>query len=250
MENTNLKLVEKKNNKKIHILVLVICFAAVIGTGIFFMITEFSIQKIEVKGNHTYTDAEIVRAIQEQDYVANTLIMMAQNRVFGQTYLPFIENISMSYDDTHILKVKVKEKLRAGVFEYMDKNVYFNSEGIAMESRNHLFDGVPVVTGVSFDTLVLGNKIPVSGDYFQTIVSITKKISTYDLDISEIHFENENDITLTSGNYEIYLGSSSYLDGKMSKIPEVLSAISEQAKKGNIDMHLYTDEKNIITYYK
>ena len=30
-------------------------------------------------------------------------------------------------DDHHVLKVKIKEKLRAGVFEYKNKYVYFNA---------------------------------------------------------------------------------------------------------------------------
>lgn len=175
MENRNLKLVKNKKQKKINKAILFLCIAVILGTGIYFLITDFSIQSIEVKGNTTYTDGEIINAIKEQDYVGNTLVMIAQNQVFGQTYLPFIENISMGYDNSHVLKVKVKEKLRAGVFEYMNKNVYFNSEGIALESRNQLFEGVPVVTGVSFDKLVLGKQIPVKGDYFNTIMNITKK---------------------------------------------------------------------------
>ncbi|MDD7113195.1 MAG: FtsQ-type POTRA domain-containing protein [Lachnospiraceae bacterium] len=250
MENRNLKLVKNRKQKKYNKAIFFLCLIAVLGIGIYFLITDFSIQNIEVKGNTTYTDAEIINAVKSQDYVDNTLVMIAQNQVFGQTYLPFIENISMGYDKSHTLKIKVKEKLRAGVFEYMNKNVYFNSEGIALESRNQLFDGVPVVTGVSFNKMVLGKKIPVDGDYFDTIMNITKKISTYGLEISEIHFENEDDITLVSGKYQIYLGSSLYLDGKMSKIAGILSAVSKEHKKGVIDMHLYTDEKNIITYHK
>ena len=214
------------------------------------MVAGFSIKKIEVTGNQTYTDGEIIRAIQEKDYVPNTLVMMAQNRLFGQKYLPFIENITMSIGDTHTLKIRVKEKLRSGVFEYMNENVYFDSEGIAQESRNYRFAGVPVVTGIKFSKMVLGKKIPVQGGYFNTIVSITEKISTYGLDISEIHFENENDIVLLSGRFEIYLGTSAYLDGKMSRIAEVLEAVSKEHKKGTIDMHLYTDEKDIITFHK
>ena len=65
---------------------------------------------------------------------------------------------------------------------------------------------------------ILENKVPVKKNYFNTIVSITKKITTYKLNVSEIHFEGEDDITLTSSKYKIYLGSSSYLDGKMSKL--------------------------------
>lgn len=250
MESRQLTLIKNTKQKKLHKFILLLCLIIIIGAGIYFLITDFSIQEIEVKGNYTYTDTEVINKIQEKDYVNNTLIMIAQNQIFGQTYLPFVESISMSYEEPHVLKVKVKEKLRAGAFEYMGKNVYFNSEGIAMESRNQLFDGVPVVTGVKFSEMNLSQPIPVKGNYFNTIVSITKKIATYKLDISEIHFEEEDDITLISGNYEIYLGNSLYLDGKMSKISEILSAVSKESKKGFIDMHLYTDEKNVITYHK
>jgi len=191
--------------------------------------------------------------MKEDGYVNNTLLMIAQNQIFGQTYLPFIDKISMSYDDSHILKVRVKEKLRAGVFQYMNQYVYFNENGIAMESRNTLFNGVPVVTGVKFNEMklkkkILENKVPVKESYFNTIVSITKKIATYKLTVSEIHFEGEDDITLISSKYKIYLGSSSYLDGKISKIPSILKTISSSYKQGTIDMQLYTDEKPIITF--
>lgn len=250
MENTGLVLVEKKNHRKRNIIILICVLLMVLGIGIYFVATEFSVRKIEVRGATTYTESEVIRAMKEQDYVPNTLVMIAENKIFGQTYLPFIDSVSMSYEDSHVLRVKIKEKLRAGVFEYMDKNVYFNEDGIAMESRKHRFEGVPVVTGVEFEKLVLGEKIPVKGNYFQTIVSITKKIAAYNLPISEIHFDGENDITLMSGEYEIYLGGTTCLDGKMSRIAEVLDAVSSTGKKGRIDMHLYTDEKNIITYHK
>ena len=51
-----------------------------------------------------------------------------------------------------------------------------------------------------------------------------------------------------SGKFEIYLGTPAYLDGKMSRISEILSAVSKEHEKGTIDMHLFTDEKNIITF--
>lgn len=250
MMNRQLRLIKNTRKRKLHKTIFWLCILCILGLGGVCVVAGFSTKKIEVTGNQTYTDGEIIRAIQEKDYVPNTLVMMAQNRLFGQKYLPFIENITMSIGDTHTLKIRVKEKLRSGVFEYMNENVYFDSEGIAQESRNYRFAGVPVVTGVKFSKMVLGKKIPVQGDYFNTILSITEKISTYGLDISEIHFENENDIVLLSGRFEIYLGTSAYLDGKMSRIAEVLEAVSKEHKKGTIDMHLYTDEKDIITFHK
>jgi len=250
MSHTDLTLVPGNNKKKIRKTILLLVLCLILASGVYFMIVSFSIQQIEVSGITTYTDSEVIHAVQSEDYVPNTLVMILENRIFGRTYLPFVEKMTMNYRKPHVLQIAVKEKLRAGVFQYMEKYVYFNEDGMAMESRNRLFEGVPVVTGIDFEKMVLGDKIPVKGDYFQTIVLITKKISTYDLDISEIHFEGEDNITLISGDYNIYLGNRLYLEDKMSKIPSVLEALAPDQKKGTIDLHLFTDEKEIITFRK
>ena len=108
MEERNLKLVADNNPRKSHLLLLLVALVVIIGLGIYFLLTDFSIQKVEIKGNDTYTNTEILDAMKEDGYVNNTLLMIAQNQIFGQTYLPFIDKISMSYDDSHILKVRVK----------------------------------------------------------------------------------------------------------------------------------------------
>ena len=253
MENTALTLVpkkKKKRKKKIYIILFILLLILILGAGTAYVVVNYSLENMEVSGNVTYSDSEVLHAVEAEDFVPNTLVMVASNRIFGRYYLPFIEKITMSCKEPHTLAIKVKEKMRAGVFEYMGKYIYFNDDGMAMESRTRLFDRVPVVTGLQYDSLVLGEKIPVKGDYFQTIVMITKLISTYKLDISEIHFDGEDDITLISGDYKIYLGSSQNLEDKMSKISSVLESVSKKEKSGTIDLHLYTNEKEIITFFK
>ena len=248
MEKRVLKLVPKRNHKRIVHIILFLFLILILGLGIWYARENYSIESIKVTGADTYTDAEVIHAVQMEDYVPNTLVMILFNRVFGQNYLPFVDRMTMTYDHPHELKIKVKEKLRAGVFEYMGKYVYFNEKGMAMESRNHLFDGIPVITGLEYDKLVLGEKIPVGGDYFSTIVMITKKIAAYELPVSEIHFDSEDEITLTCQDYSIYLGSRLNLEDKMARIPAVLKSLSKDHKKGTVDLSLYTDEKAIITY--
>ncbi len=253
MAVTNLAVLENRKRKKrrrIRKAILFLLMTAIIGMGVYYVYVDYSLESFNVTGNTTYMDSEVIEAVKKEDFVPNTLVMVAENLIFGQTYLPFIEKVSMSCEEPHILHIKVKEKLRAGVFQYMDKYYYFNEKGVAMESRKTLFPGVPIVTGVNFREVMPEEQIKVDGDYFDTIVDITKKISTYKLDISEIHFEGENDITLVSGNFSIYLGGKEYLNGKMSKIPAVLESLTGKYTEGTIDMSLYTDEKKIITYRK
>ncbi|MBR5046991.1 MAG: hypothetical protein IKX76_02025, partial [Eubacterium sp.] len=196
MNERRFALVKRRQNRKFHKLIILLLVFILFGVGVFFLVKEFSIEKIEISDHITYSDAEVITAIKKQHYVENSLAMLVVNRLLGDTYLPFIDQVTMSVsiDKPHVLKVKVKEGIRAGVFQYMERNVYFDSEGIAQESRNMLLRGVPVVTGVKFDKMVLGEKIPVEGNYFDTIIFITKKITSYNLDVSRIHFEGENKI--------------------------------------------------------
>ena len=70
---------------------------------------------------------------------------------------------------------------------------------------------------------ILENKVPVKESYFNTIVSITKKIATYKLTVSEIHFEGEDDITLISSKVQRYIWEvPPILMVKYQKIPSIL----------------------------
>lgn len=248
MDKTPLTLVHDKKKKRVWKFLIPIIIVLLIGIAVWFIITNWSIEAIEIDGTSTYTDEEVIHAMQESDYVPNTLVMILENRIFNLTYLPFIEKVTMSWEEPHVLKVHIKEGLRAGVFEYMGKYVYFNEDGMAMESRNRLFDEVPVITGLDYDKLVLGEKIPVKDDYFPTIVMITKKIASYKLNVSEIHFDDKDQITLTAGDFQIFLGIGTNIEDKMSKIPSVLEAVSKKHKKGTIDLSLCDGEKEIITF--
>ena len=48
MGERNLKLVADNKPRKRHILLLFACLAVVLGMGIYFLITDFSIQKIQI----------------------------------------------------------------------------------------------------------------------------------------------------------------------------------------------------------
>lgn len=68
MGERNLKLVADNKPRKRHILLLFACLAVVLGMGIYFLITDFSIQKIQISGNNTYTECRnSIEAMKEED---------------------------------------------------------------------------------------------------------------------------------------------------------------------------------------
>ncbi len=250
MKSEVLRKIRKKRQRRRIVLMIIVALAVASAVAGYYIYKDFSLEAVEVQGNYTYQTEEVVEAVQKRDYVPNTLLMTLQNRIFHQTYLPFVKSVRMSCKKHHILTVRLEEKMRAGVFEYKNRYYYFNESGVLMESRKTLFENVPVVTGVSFEEVKPNEKIKVKGDYFETIVQITKLIISYGLQVSEIHFDGENDITLVSGAYKIHIGSTDQLQEKIENIPAVLESVGQKESSGTVDMSLYTDEKRIITFSK
>lgn len=59
------------------------------------------------------------------------------------------------------IKIEVKEKNLAGYLKYVGQNVYFDDEGTVMEISGTYTAGIPEVSGIAVDEVVLNQKLPV-----------------------------------------------------------------------------------------
>ena len=228
---------------------LLLCLILAVLLGAYGIYHFYSTEKIEVEGNVTYTAGEITRAVEADEFIPNNLFMILHNRVFHLRYLPFVDKMTMSVGASpHTLKIRVKEGYRAGVYECKNRFFYFDENGYVMESRNSLFNNVPIVMGLRFMAAEPESKIEVRENCFDYIVALTREIKSNHLDVSEIRFRSENDVVLISGNYKIYIGADRDLNGKMSRIPALMESISKEHPSGVIDLHLYDDDKKYITF--
>lgn len=230
--------------------IIILTILLLVGLAVWYLVDGGRIKKIVIEGNVTYTTGEIEERIRKEEYVPNSFVMTMHNRLFHPTYFPFIEEARMSVKlgKPSVLHVKIKEKGRAGVFEYMNRFFYFDEDGYTMESRNSLFEEVPLVTGVQFSEVKPGDKIKAKGKYTDSVIAVVRGIRNYEIHVYEIHFDSEDEITLDCGSFKVYLGSTSSLEGKMSRIPAILEAVSKEHEGGTIDLHLYEEEKEYITF--
>lgn len=250
MSRRTLKLVEKnKRRKRNRIIIKVILFTLIVSLALFVAL-YFRTKSIRVNGNETYTEEEVIKSVKSKRYIGNTLLMMIKSKFLEEDYLPFIDYTYFSFANSHILDVKVKELPRAGAFKQGNFYMYFNYSGIVVEKKKKLFDGVPLLEDIKMGKAKINQSIPVADDVKHAIVSTTKNLAQKDVAISSLSIDKKGQITLKSGEYVILLGDVSCIEAKVAKIPEVLSAISKEYSSGTIDMTLYTDEQEIITYHK
>ena len=121
--------------------------------------------------------------------------------------IPFIETMSVRVDSPDSITIRVYEKSVAGYVEYMGRYMYFDRDGIVVESSETRTEGIPQVTGIRFDHVVLYEALPVKNtDIFQEILSITQMLSKHQITTDKIYFNESNEITLYFDNIRAKLG--------------------------------------------
>ena len=201
--------------KKILIAAAVLAVTAVLLLS---FIGVFRITEVTVIGNEFYTREEIADLIVGEGYQRNTLYLYLRFRYQKHPEIPFIDDFEVSLDSFQSITIRVYEKNIVGYVHYLGKNVYFDKDGIVVESSDEEIEGIPMITGLYFDDLALYRNLNVEDPkVFDTILDITQLLKKYDLDPDEIRFGNTKELYMQLGEVRISLGTGTHLEEKFSK---------------------------------
>ncbi len=232
MSDKNSNVIQFKKKKK------GIFAGGIVGVLIVMLIilfTCFSINEIEVTGNKHYTDEQIKDFVLENGYIDNTILLMLKNKIQPVEDIPFIAKLDVEYVNVHKITITVYEKAMAGCVEYMNSYVYFNQDGYVLEISQRKLEDAPCISGMSFDTMELYEKLPIEDeDRFKTILTLTQLIQKYDLLIDSIRFTTENEIILQHKDIRVEVGDGSILERQLVDLGQILEGL--KGKKGTLDM--------------
>lgn len=222
----------------------VVC--AVLLGALAFVQMQFHVENVSVEGNVHYTKEEIEEMVIKDRLSANSLYLSFKYRNKEIRNIPFIEKMSVRVDSPNSITIRVYEKTVAGYVEYMGRYMYFDREGIVVESSETRTSGVPQVTGIDFDHVVLYEPLPVEDTaIFSEVLSITQMLSKYDIVTDKIFFNSENEITLYFGNVRARLGKDD-LEEKVMRLQQILPNL--EGETGVLDMQNYSDDRKNVTF--
>ncbi|MBO5056912.1 MAG: cell division protein FtsQ [Lachnospiraceae bacterium] len=229
------------------IIIPVMVLLIVLSAGYYYIISNYTVTTVYVEGNVHYTNEEIMDMVMEGYYGNNSLFLSFKYKDKSIRDVPFIEKMDVSVLDPHTIKIEVYEKALAGYVEYLDRYMYFDKDGIVVESSTEKTAGIPMVTGLSFDYVILYQPLPVEdADIFKDILSITQLVNKYDLSVSRIYFGSDATLTLYFENVRVALGNRTNLEEKIMKLQYMLPEL--EGKSGTLRMENYTDETKSITF--
>lgn len=157
---------KQRNSNNVLIRIIKKAFLALVILGIpaVLFLYSFHIKNIEVVGTDRYTQEQMKELIFQNEADFNALYLYLKYRFFEKPKFPFIEKIDVDMVDNHSVTIFVYEKMVAGCVEFMGEYLYFDKDGIVVESTTNKLDGVPVIKGLKFNEIVLNEKLKVQKD--------------------------------------------------------------------------------------
>ena len=206
----------------------------------------FRVRQVTVTGNAYYTKEEVVNLLLDEGSLQNTLLVYLRYKYQEHPEIPFIDDFEVTMDSWQSLKIRVYEKNMVGYVRYLGQDVYFDKDGIVVESSTQELEGIPQISGVTFDSLAIHQPLSVEDPtIFDTILSITKLLTKYDLDPDEIRFGAGGELFLQLGDVKVALGPGENLDEKISRLKQLEGDLKD--KSGTLHMENYTDETTHIS---
>ena len=125
--------------------------------------------------------------------------------------------------------------------------MYFDREGIVVESASEATDGVPEITGLNFGSVQLYKKLPVENeDIFKEIMNLTQLLEKYEIAADKIYFDLNMNVTLYFGQARVRLGNGNRIDEKIMQLSAIVPSI--EGKKGQLDMSELNENTKTLTF--
>lgn len=235
-----IKLTEKQ--KKI---IAGVAAAGILGGAVFFF-TYFHVEKVEVMGSGHYTEDEIKEMILRGPMASNSILAPLLYSRENAGDLPYVEGFTVSRTDRNTIVISVREKKAVGCIPYLDSYIYFDRNGIFIESDRARDEAVPFFDGIQVEQVVKDEKLPIEDTVLNTAVALSTIFAKKDMIPDHIQFDDNSDISLLYGDITVLLGKDEYLEDKMTRVIAILPQLSGQ--KGILHMENVTNSSKTITF--
>ena len=205
------------------------------------------VNKITFLGNRQYSNKELEKLIFTEDLDYNSAYAFVIDKWKPHKTLPFVDRYELHWKNPFSLDIIVYEKNIVGYVEYMSGNLYFDGDGIVVESTKKNLPGIPKITGLKFSKVSLYKTLPVEDKaVFRDILNLSASLKAENLECDHIDYDAMSNATLYMGDIKVLLGNNEDMEQKLSSLKDILPALS--GRKGTLDLTKYRGRKEKEAY--
>ena len=239
---------KRKKRRKIglYIVLLLLLFTA---AGVFVVMNVFTVENVVVEGNELYSAKQIENMVLNDEYSWNSLYVDLKYRFMDIGEVPFVDTMEVSLDNPHTVHINVYEKGMLGCLyiESIGQNAYFDKDGFVVETSADMIDGVPKITGIRCDEVVLYEKLPLENSrILGNLLTLTQTLKKYELLPDEIQYNEEMEPVLYYGTIQVNVGPEENLSQKVVRLSIILPQLS--GLSGTLHLETWTPETTDIIW--
>ena len=238
----------RKKRRKIGLYILLILIL-LIAAGVFIVMNVFTVENVVVEGNELYSSTQIENMVLNDEYSWNSLYVDLKYRFVDIGEVPFVDTMEVSLDNPHTVHIKVYEKGMLG-YHYLNsigQNAYFDKDGFVVETSTEVIDGVPKITGISCEEVVLYEKLQLeNSDILRDLLNLTQTLKKYNLLPDEIQYDSNMEPVLYYGTIQVKIGSEDNLSQKVVRLSIILPQLD--GLSGTLHLETWTPETTDIIW--
>ena len=240
----------KKRHILLKILIVLVILSGLAGAAGYFAVTNFKVTGISYEGTDRYTDEELTAYIFGDAADINSLKLGYElKHDYEKASIPFIETYEIEIEYPDKVHVVLYEKSIVAYVIYKENYMYFDKDGIVVESSSEQVTDVPLVDGLKFDSIVLYNPLPIEDEsVFNTILDLSQNLRKYEIAVDKIHFNDNLSIVLYIGNVRVNFGNGDKLSEKLHELKQMEAQLT--GLSGVLDMENYSEGTEFITFKK
>ena len=238
----------RKKRRKIGLYILLILIL-LIAAGVFIVMNVFTVENVVVEGNELYSSTQIENMVLNDEYSWNSLYVDLKYRFVDIGEVPFVDTMEVSLDNPHTVHIKVYEKGMLGYLyiNSIGQNAYFDKDGFVVETSMEVIDGVPKITGISCEEVVLYEKLQLeNSDILRDLLNLTQTLKKYNLLPDEIQYDSNMEPVLYYGTIQVKIGSEDNLSQKVVRLSIILPQLD--GLSGTLHLETWTPETTDIIW--
>lgn len=238
----------RKKRRKIGLYILLILIL-LIAAGVFIVMNVFTVENVVVEGNELYSSTQIENMVLNDEYSWNSLYVDLKYRFVDIGEVPFVDTMEVSLDNPHTVHIRVYEKGMLGYLyiNSIGQNAYFDKDGFVVETSTEVIDGVPKITGISCEEVVLYEKLQLeNSDILRDLLNLTQTLKKYNLLPDEIQYDSNMEPVLYYGIIQVKIGSEDNLSQKVVRLSIILPQLD--GLSGTLHLETWTPETTDIIW--
>lgn len=237
--------------KKLRILKITIAgiVIAVVLSAVAVITMSFRVTAIAYDGNTHYTDEELTNYIfGEKEYVNALVYFFVKDRQ-DKAVIPFVQDYEVEVVWPNQLKVMIYEKDIIGYISYMGCNMYFDKDGIVVDSSQEVLGDVPEVCGINYKNIILHQSLETENDKIFTIMlNLIQLLDKYEIKISKVSFDTLLNVTIYIDDIKVLLGDEKELTEKVHELSMLQPKL--EGLSGTLYLNSFGEDTKAVIFKK